>query len=214
MVLLASAGWIALGGCATPPGARGPESAPSWTCDEEADRALSQGDLEAGIRLHESFLRSHPDNALALYHLGYAYGQAGDHEREIACYERAEELGFSDGGLFFNLGMAYGETGRVRKAVNAFGRAVQADARNADYRMGLGLALQEAGDLEGALHAFGKAVGLDPSLADARWYAARLLTRMGHYEEAEVRLRELLEIDPQYPLARDLLQRLEAGERP
>jgi hypothetical protein len=37
---------------------------------------------------------------------------------------------------------------------------------------------------------------------------------MGQYEEAEVRLRELLEIDPQYPLARDLLQRLEAGERP
>jgi len=214
IAVLVWTGWIALSACATTPRPQGGEVGPSWTCDEEADRALSEGDLERGIQLHEAFLETHPDDALALYHLGFAYGQSGNHEREIACYERAAALGFSKGGLFFNLGMAYGEIGKPRKAVAAFQRAIQTDARNADYRMGLGLALEKTGDMEGAARSLEEALRLDPSLSDARWYLARIRVETGRHDEAEAQLRELLRIDPGHPWARELLRKLESGQRP
>jgi hypothetical protein len=51
--------------------------------------------------------RSHPANALAHYHLGFAYGMTGDETREINEYERATALGLSRWDLFLNLGIAF-----------------------------------------------------------------------------------------------------------
>ncbi len=207
--ILALTAWLAAAACAAPPRPMGPKTGPDWVCDREADRALSEGDLERGIRLHEDHLKAHPDNALTLYHLGYAYSRTGDHEQEIACYERAAALGFQDEGLFFNLGMAYGETGQSHKAVTALQRAVDTDRDNADYRVGLGLALESVGDPKGAGRAFEKALRLNPSSTEARWYLARTLVKTGHYDRARALLREILEIDPAHPDARGALEHLE-----
>ncbi len=71
-------------------------------------------DYEAGILLHQHFLEKEPTNGLALYHLGYAYGQTGDHVKEVLYYEKAVSLGFSEYHIFFNMGMAYGELNRIK----------------------------------------------------------------------------------------------------
>ncbi|MFO7785365.1 MAG: tetratricopeptide repeat protein [Thermodesulfobacteriota bacterium] len=190
--------------------AEDPDAERAWTCDEDADRALMEDDLEAGIRLHEEFLESHPDNALALYHLGYAYGRIEDHEREIACYERAQALGYTDGDFLFNLGMAYGETGATEKAVKTIQMAVDEEPDNADYRVGLGLALERSGKIYAAAGALEEAVRLDPMLPDARWFLVRIYVETDRLEPARVHLQDLLEIDPDHPQARGLLQELEA----
>ena len=208
LVLVATAA-----GCASGPRPAGtPGEPPAWTCDPEADRALTRGDTEAGIRLHEAFLADHPDNPLALYHLGYALGRTGDHRREIACYERAGDLGYEDGGLLFNLGMAYGETGRHGKAAEVLERAVKLDPDKADYRVGLGLALERSGRLDAAAEAFREAIRLDPRLTDARWFLALTHLEAGRSEAARGQLQGLLRIDPDHRRARDLLRRLEAGD--
>jgi tetratricopeptide (TPR) repeat protein len=133
-------------------------------------------DTEAGIRLHEAFLESHPDNPLARYHLGYAYGLTGDHRREIACYEKALDLGYAEGALLFNLGMAYGETGQYGKAVEVLERAVDSDPDNPDYRVGLGLALERTGNTGAAIEALREAIRIDPNAPWARDLLRRLET--------------------------------------
>ena len=45
-------------------------------------------------------------NALAHYHLGFAYGMVGRHQEEIDEYRRAVALRLTDWTLFLNLGFA------------------------------------------------------------------------------------------------------------
>ena len=61
----------------------------TWFCDEEADKAMVLQDYQTGILLHERFLEKDPTNNLAMYHLGYAYGQIGDHRQEVSYYKKA-----------------------------------------------------------------------------------------------------------------------------
>ena len=116
-----------------------------WICDRQADEAMKKKDYERGIILHERFLKKSGQNALAMYHLGYAYGQIGDHEREIIWYNKAISLGFREGQIFFNLGMAYGETNRIEDAIKALKQAVQIDPENPEYHYSLAMAFRANG---------------------------------------------------------------------
>jgi tetratricopeptide (TPR) repeat protein len=102
-----------------------PEFHERWTCDVGADEAMWRGDYDTGIALHQRFLEKEPENGLALYHLGFAFGQKEDHSQELSCYERAIALGFEEEGVFFNLGMAYGELDQTEKAIHAFKRDLE-----------------------------------------------------------------------------------------
>ena len=78
-----------------------------WICPEYADLPLRQGRFEEAIEQHLQVISQDPENGLAHYHLGYAYGQLGLHPDEIAQYLRAIDLGVESGILYCNLGMAY-----------------------------------------------------------------------------------------------------------
>ena len=52
-----------------------------WICPEFADMPLRQGRFEEAIEQHVKVLHQDPDNGLAHYHLGYAYGQLGSFSR-------------------------------------------------------------------------------------------------------------------------------------
>src|SRR5690242_17378180 len=93
-------------------------------CDPLADYYLGMEDYTAAIRQHQIVIDKHHDNALAYYHLGFAYGMIGDHQRELADYQRAVALGLSDWELFLNLGLAYMEAGRLDSASDVLRIAV------------------------------------------------------------------------------------------
>lgn len=180
-----------------------------WSCDREADDAMKQHDYREGIRLHRQFLEREPGNALALYHLGYAYGQTGDHEREVFFYERAAALGFEEDNMFFNLGMAYGELNRVEEAIKAFQKALDIDPDSADNHFGLALAYQRGVADRLAEEELLKAVEIDPSHVDARLYLSMLYADRGQMQKAAAQLREILKIDPSNSGAREFLKRVE-----
>ena len=64
-------------------------------CDANADFALGLEDYPAAIALHRKVLRAHNDNALAHYHLGFAYGMTGHTTEEINEYLAAAKLGLA-----------------------------------------------------------------------------------------------------------------------
>jgi tetratricopeptide (TPR) repeat protein len=186
-----------------------PDVEKNWTCDNEADDAMKRNDYESGISLHERFLEKEPENALALYHLGYAYGQRGEHAREVMYYEKAIAFGYKKNRIFFNLGMAYGELNKTEKAIYAFKQALDMDPGNADNHFGLAMAYQRSAEDKLAEKAFLKAIEIDPRHVEARLLLSLLYADWGERDKADYHLRKVLEIDPDNSRAREFLERIE-----
>lgn len=185
------------------------EPVKGWTCNKEADEAMKRNDYEAGISLHERFLEKEPENALALYHLGYAYGQIGEHLREVSYYEKAIALGFREEGMFFNMGMTYCEIGKAEKATSAFKEALRINPGSADNHFGLGMAYHITVTNGLAEEELLKAIEIDPRHADARLLLSLLYADWGELQKAADQLRRVLEIDPTNDRARKFLERIE-----
>lgn len=181
----------------------------TWTCDREADNAMKREDYEAAIALHQRFLEEEPSNALALYHLGYAHGQLGNHRKEIFYYEKTIALGFMQDGIFFNMGMAYGELNQIEKSIRALKKAVDTDPDNPDNHFGLALSYQRSLADKLAEEEFLKAITIDPKHLDARLYLSLLYADRGELKKAAGQLREILEIDPTHTNARQFLDRID-----
>ena len=62
-------------------------------CDAKADLALANEDYPAAIALHRKVLLADNDNAVAHYHLGFAFGMTGHSIDEISEYLSATRLG-------------------------------------------------------------------------------------------------------------------------
>ena len=186
-----------------------PPLARQWTCDKAADEAMKQHDYGTAVRLHQQFLMKEPANGRAMYHLGYAYGQTGDHHKEVIYYEKAIGLGFTKDGIFFNLGMAYGELNRIENAIFAFKKAVDINPHSADTHFGLALAYQKSAADTLAEEEFLRALSIDPDHVDARLYLSMLYADMGDLKKAGEQLRGILKIDPHHREAHEFLKRIE-----
>ena len=181
-----------------------------WTCDKQADDALKGHNYETSILLHQGFLEKEPENALALYHLGYAFGETEEDLKEVFYYNKAIALGFEANGIFFNLGMAYGELNESEKSVAAFKKALEINPDSADNHYGLAMAYYQSGLADKlAEEEFLKAIKIDPGHVDARLYLSILYADIGELQRAEDQLRKILEIDSTHRSARELLERIE-----
>jgi tetratricopeptide (TPR) repeat protein len=209
-LIFSLAGILSGMGCSKGIYVKKPVSEKTWTCDKKADEAMKEQNHEAAILLHESFLRKEPANGLALYHLGYAYGQTGDHQKEVFYYEKAIDLGFKEDSIFFNLGMAYGELNQAENSIGAFKKALNINPHSADSHFGLALAYHKRGVSDKlAEKEFLSAISIDPEHVDARLYLSMLYADMGELQRACKQLRKILEIDPVHRGAHEFLERIE-----
>jgi len=180
-----------------------------WACDKQADEAMKEHDYETAIILHEDFLKKESANGLAMYHLGYAYGQTGNHIKEVLYYEKAAELGYGKDDIFFNMGMAYGELNQIKKSIQSFKKALDINPDSADNHFGLAIAYQRSLADKLAEEEFLKALQIDPAHVDARLYLSMLYVDMGELKKAGDQLRKILEIDPSNEGAREFLEKIE-----
>lgn len=110
-----------------------PKALEKFKCDRSADQAMEMGDIETGLHKHAFYVARHPDNPLAHYHLGYAFRQMRNIKQEIAHYEKAISLGYTQNSqLFFNLAMAQAELSRYDKAIASFQMALAIDPNAID----------------------------------------------------------------------------------
>jgi tetratricopeptide (TPR) repeat protein len=196
-------------GCGTAASKKDVMPTPELTCDKDADEALKERRYEKSVILHEFYLKEHPDNGLAMYHLGFSHGQLGDHENEVKCYEKAIDLGFYGASIFFNLGMVYGEMGKYEDSVRIFKKAMKIEPGRADNHFGLALAYQQMGSYEPAEEEFKKALELDPEDVDAIYFLGAQYVAAGRIDEAENLLEKLTKIDPDNEMALELKRMLE-----
>jgi tetratricopeptide (TPR) repeat protein len=137
-------------------------------CDANADFALGLEDYPAAIALHRKVLRAHNDNALAHYHLGFAYGMTGHTTEEISEYLAAARLGLDKWDLFLNLGLAYLSENDWPKAIKTLQTAVLLGPRHPETHFNLAIAYEKGHRLREALLEITASLHLAPEDPDER----------------------------------------------
>jgi len=171
-------------------------------CDASADLALEFEDYQAAIELHRNILHAHPKDALAHYHLGFAYGMAGNREKEIGEYRTAAAMGLNQWDLFLNLGLAYYEQQGWPAATAAFERAVQLGPDQSQAHLNLALAYDKGHRLSEALLEVTASRYLAPGCIDAINTNAVICAEMGNVLCARDLWAALVQTVPEYAPAR------------
>ncbi len=167
-------------------------------CNDDADFALGAEDYESAIHLHEKVLRQNPDDALAHYHLGFAYGMMGDHAAELREYIWAQRLGLNNWDFHLNFGLLRLQRSEYSEAITALTKAVALGPQHAETHFNLGLAYERAGQLQRAAEEVSLSLKLDPGQPDAENELAAIDAEMGNVEAARTIWTELLQADPGY----------------
>lgn len=171
-------------------------------CDVGADYSLGVEDYTEAIHRHAQVLKDHPDDAVAHYHLGFAFGMVGKRVAEIREYQRAEALGLTSWDLFLNLGLAQLENGDLDTATDSLRRAVLFGENHPESHFNLALVDERRGMLENAEHEVRASLLLNPEQPDARNLLGVIYARERKISDASRVWQELISEMPDYEPAR------------
>jgi tetratricopeptide (TPR) repeat protein len=183
-------------------------------CDPLADYFLGMEDYPEAIRRHRIVIDQDPSNALAHYHLGFAYGVVGRHRQELAEYQRAINLGLDDWQLFLNLGLLYLESNQAHDATQVLRLAALLGPDRPETHFNLALAYERLGALAQAEQEALLSLQIDPSQPDARNTLGAIYAEEGNYVRASQEWNELVGEIPDYTPARTnlaILQHVESS---
>jgi len=183
-------------------------------CDPLADYFLGMEDYGEAIRRHRVVITDNPSNALAHYHLGFAYGVVGQHRLELAEYQKAISLGLDDWQLFLNLGLLYLETGQTRDATQVLRLAALLGPDRPETHFNLALAYERRGALAQAEQEALLSLRIDPQQPDTRNTLGAIYAEEGNYVRASKEWNELVGENPDYAPARTnltILHQVENG---
>jgi Flp pilus assembly protein TadD len=171
-------------------------------CDVAADSALGVEDYATAVTLHRKLLGSHPNDALAHYHLGFAYGMLGRDADEISEYLAAVNLGFQKWDLFLNLGQAYLERHELAHATAALQTAASLGPEHAETHFNLALVYARRNRLPEALREITASRRLAPEDLDAGNTNAIICAEMDDLSCAQDTWTDLIQRAPDYAPAR------------
>ncbi len=183
-------------------------------CDPNADFFLGVENYPEAVRLHRARLAKHPGDALAHYHLGFAYGMLGNKAAELREYREAVALGLTSWDLFLNLGLAEFDRGSLDAARDALRMAVLLGPDQPQSHFNLGLVYERQGMLAQAEQQMLASLVLDPAQLDARNMLGVIYARRGDDAGAAEQWRALLRDAPDYTPARANLALLEKKPAP
>jgi tetratricopeptide (TPR) repeat protein len=171
-------------------------------CDVDADLALGLEDYPAAIALHRQVLRAQNDNAVAHYHLGFAYGMTGRKTDEINEYLAAARLGLDKWDLFLNLGRAYLGQNDGPKAIKTLQNAVLLGPNHPEAHFNLAIAYEKDNRLREALQEIIVSLHLAPEDLDERNTKGIICAELGNLVCARDEWAQLLQGAPNYAPAR------------
>ncbi len=184
-------------------------------CNALADYFLGMEDYGEAIRRHRMVIQDDPSNALAHYHLGFAYGVMGQHTLEFGEYQKAVNLGLNDWQLFLNLGLLYMESGQVHDATKVLRLATLLGPERAETHFNLALAYERRGALAQAEQEALLSLQIDPDQPDTRNALGAIYAEEGKYRRASQEWTDLVMANPDYTPARtnlSILQHVESNE--
>lgn len=182
-------------------------------CDVAADSSLGRENYSQAIRLHQQVIAAHPDDALAHYHLGFAYGMVGQPAAELTEYRKAAELGLQQWDLYVNLGRVYLEGRDYPAATAALLIAVSLGPKHSEAHFNLGLAYERQMRLPQAEQELRTALRLGADRAEAGNMLAVVCAEEGHPAEARRIWTDLTHSQPASTVAQTNLAILDQHEK-
>lgn len=160
----------------------------------EAEKAIEQKNLAGAVEVLQRYLAERPADAIAQFHLGYAYSGLERWEDAQAAYTRAIELDPKLAAAHLNLGLVLLELQLYSSAVAPLVKAVELLPEQGQPRFLLGTALERSGKQAEAIEHYQTASRLDARKFDPHFALARVLLAAGRVVEAEREFRAALEL--------------------
>jgi Flp pilus assembly protein TadD len=167
-------------------------------CDATADYFLGVEDYPKAVEIHRALISARPSNALAHYHLGFAYGMLGKSREELFEYRRAVDLGLKQWDLFLNLGILYLEEDQIQAATRALTSAVLLGPNHSEAHYNLGLVFERQRIFGKARRELAQSLQLDPNQPDARNTMAIIDLQEGKNADARKLWSELTRTQPNF----------------
>ncbi len=120
----------------------------------------------------------------------------------ISAYRSALEIRKDVAAIHNNLGILYRHQRSLGKALQEFDRALEIAPHNSSARNNRGNTLKDLGDYDAAIAEYSRALDLSPKHTDTLYNLALCHQQNGRMELALQRLREIVEIAPDYDAAR------------
>ncbi len=183
-----------------------------WSADVQNN--LGHALLEKGLHAEavRAFQRAHEMDGeahLPLVNLGNAYLQMKRFQEAVSAYGKALRMRPESAEVHHNLGYAFLESGRLDDALESFDSALRLRPRYASARNNKGTAFLRKGRFEEAGRAFERAIQADSEFRPAYINLAMTRLRGNEIGKAEKVLRRLLKVNPNDPMALDLLAQIE-----
>ncbi len=180
----------------------------SRVCVSAAEELAKTGDEIHAILLYEKARRTNPKCAVSR-RLAVLYDRQGDFQKAQEEYLKALKKTPKDADLLNDFGYGYYSRGRWAEAEKYLRQALTIKPGHQHAAMNLAMCVGEQGRYDEALDLFAKVV----TPAQARCNLAFILTTQHKWQEAKRVYQEALHIDPDIPLARAALAKLEKAER-
>ena len=158
----------------------------------------SAGRLTEAEENYRQVLAAEPNHPEALYLLGGAALQQGNHARAAELIGRAIAAAPGVSEYHIDHGIALSAKGRRKDAVAAYNKALNLRPDYAKANNNLGAVLQDQGKLRDAVAVYRRVVALDPDDAEAHNNLAGALKDQGRLEEAVPTFRRAIAVDPAF----------------
>jgi Tfp pilus assembly protein PilF len=153
--------------------------------------------------------RQHDPKCHVSQHLAVLYDRQGDFQKAQEEYQKALKEAPRDADLLNDMGYGYYTRGRWAEAEKYLRQALLLKPDHAHALINLGLCVGEQGHYQEALELFGKVLTPAQALCNLGF----ILTTQHKWEDAKHTYKEALQIDPDIPLARAALAKLEKAEQ-
>jgi tetratricopeptide (TPR) repeat protein len=178
---------------------------------QQAEFYIARGEPQKALEYYRKAVAWDPTSPPLRRDLAVLYSSLNQNREALEQLREAVRLEPGEADYHYTLALALNDAGDAAAALAELQEAVRLNPRHADAWRNLGLARAAKGDLIGALDALARAESLDAGDPRIPYARATVLARLARGSEARAAAQRALELRPDYPEARELLQRLPGG---
>ena len=146
----------------------------------------------------QKWTKNEPEDALAWYSLGIAYGKFNRHDDAIEAYRQALRIDPENAQAWYNLGVVYLDLNRFNDAIEAFRQAIRINPEYAEAWNNLGVAYDKLNLYNDTIEALRQAIRINPEYADAWNNLGVDFSEFKRHNDAIEAFRQAIRINPEY----------------
>ena len=170
---------------------------------------LAQGQAQPAALQLLTILQKNPQDSETLANLGIAYAALGRPDMACSKLEKALKIAPENASTNFNLGVLNLRGGHLKKAEKAFTKTILLQADYPGVRYHLGVLAEQQQKPENAVRFYRQELKNNPRHLKATLRLGELYEKKGKVQEATTMYKTALDIDPDQPLAKASLKRLQ-----